>query len=99
MNYKALQIENEGLKTTNWSLQEQLMNALDQIAQLQRIIYGRKSERFVPVDNQLNLFSGQMEGEQQKEEVKTQQIPSHERKVKKSKHKGRTLTRIIHGIP
>ncbi len=109
MNYKALQIENEGLKTTNWSLQvsirdlkestkeilfakeEQLQNALDQITQLQRIIYGRKSERFVYADNQLNLFSGQVELEQPNEEVKTQQIPSHERKVKKSKHKGRTL--------
>ena len=71
--------------------EEKLLNALDQIEQLKRIIYGRKSERFVPEDNQLNLFSGQVENKEADSEVQRQQIPAHERKVKKSLHKGRTL--------
>jgi len=96
MNYEALKAENEALKVmidqlnaTLLSYEEKLQNALDQIAQLQRIIYGRKSERFVPQNNQLNLFSGTVD--ENKSEVTTQQIKGHERKVKKSKHKGRQL--------
>lgn len=71
--------------------EEKLQNALDQITQLQRIIYGKKSERFVPSENQLNLFSGQVEQKTEGSEVQSQQIKAHERKVKKSNHKGRTL--------
>jgi transposase len=104
LKVRILELENNYLKTINAHKEEliklnkrhiseleQLRNALDQIEQLKRIIYGRKSERFVGVDNQLNLFSGQVENKEADSEVQHQQIPAHERKVKKSKHKGRTL--------
>lgn len=92
---KELQLSIIDLKKSMQELlfakEEQLQNAQDQIAQLNRIIYGRKSERFVAVDNQLNLFSGQVEQKPEGDETQSQQIKAHERKVKKSKHKGRTL--------
>jgi len=92
VKYEALQVENIALKAANHEYKEQLQNAIDRIAQLERIIYGRKSERFVPVDNQLNLFSGEIEDSDPKEQLaQTQQIKAHQREVRKSKHKGRQL--------
>jgi len=106
MDYKELQAENEELRAKNIELEnkllsirkeihltyeEKLQNALDQIAQLQRLIYGRKSERFVPNENQLNIFTSQVEQEDKDSGQQTQQVKAHERKVKKSNHKGRTL--------
>lgn len=79
------------LESTVLTYEEKFQNALDQIEQLKRIIYGRKSERFVPEDNQLNLFSEQTESVQNKKEEKIQQISAHERKVKNKNHKGRSL--------
>ncbi len=92
MKYEALQAENIALKAAISEYKEQLQNAMDQIAQLRRVIYGRKSERFVPDDNQLNLFSGKIEDSDPKEQLtQTQQIKAHQREVRKSKHKGRQL--------
>lgn len=62
----------------------------DQIAQLQRIIFGRKSERFVYQDNQLNLFgNGELEVSEVPQLVETT-IPTHTRKINKN-HPGRSL--------
>lgn len=97
MNHEALQAQNAKYKALiqqqNKAIklyEEKLQNALDQIAQLQRIIYGSKSERFVPADNQLNLFSDLVD-DKKEEAVQTQHIKAHQREVKKSKHKGRQL--------
>ena len=97
MNYEALQAQNAEYKALIQQqnkvmklYEEKLQNAMDQIAQLQRIIYGAKSERFVPVDNQLNLFSDLL-NDKKEDELQTQQIKAHQRELKKSKHKGRQL--------
>jgi hypothetical protein len=74
-------------------LQESLMILQDQVAQFQRMIFGRKSERFVAdLLNYPNLFSHLEEEQIAKEQVQKEQkkiIPAHERKV--SNHKGRQL--------
>jgi len=103
VKYEALLAENTQQKATIKQLEEtldrvtkmheeKLQNTLDQIAQLQRLVYGRKSERFVASDNQLNLFSDKIDNSVSKEqEVQSLQVKAHKREVKKSKHKGRQL--------
>ncbi len=72
-----------------------IANLNDQIAQLKRMIYGRKSERFVSELNplQLNLFNSEGQCDTSKDEEQAQEetteISAHKRK--KTKHKGRTL--------
>ncbi len=76
-----------------------ILKLTDQIAQLQRMIYGRKSERFIPEpSNELNLFSHLSEttttlddDSTNQEEKKEESTLIAEHKRNKSKHKGRSL--------
>ena len=70
-------------------LSQEILTLKDQLAQLKRMIFGKKSERFVYADNQLNLFTGQVDQKQEAE--KTVEVPSHKRKVKNKNHPGRSL--------
>jgi transposase len=82
MNYEALFAENLELKATILQLQFQL-------AQLQKLIFGAKSERFVPTTsdvNQLNLF-GDIPVDDTITELE-KQIITYDRKTPK-KHEGR----------
>jgi len=84
----------ENLKLLTQQAEEQRQQIIvlkDQVAQLQRMIFGRKSERFVYEDNQLNLFGNE-------EEVLESEVPllvqttiaAHSRKINKN-HSGRSL--------
>lgn len=74
-------------------MQQNIIDLSYQVEKLQRMLFGKKAERFVsaPYDGP-NLFSG-LESEQspqlQAEPVTVTHVPAHERK--KTNHKGRTL--------
>lgn len=81
--------ELEASKLIIIELKEQNMILQDQLAQLQRMVFGKKSERFIYADKQINLFSGEVEEQQEKEKEIT--VPSHTRKAKNENHPGRNL--------
>jgi len=85
----ALLTENTQLKAQVEAFTQQILMLQDQVAQLQRMLYGRKSERFIYQDNQLSLFD---DASTPKEEVQVQHttIPAHKRKINKN-HPGRNL--------
>ena len=98
-SYDSMKIGYDGLKQNYDSMkleyEEQILNLHHQLALLQKLIYGKKSERFIAdQSNQPNLFSTPQEDEQVKEEEKEAVVPqtkqvSYERKI--SNHKGRQL--------
>jgi len=95
MNHDALIAEYQvNLERKNAEIQQQasiIAELSHHIAQLQKLIYGRKSERFIPnADiNQLNIF-GDAEPLSQPEETPKEYI-TKQRVKKKSDHKGRQL--------
>lgn len=75
--FKHLSDQNEKLLSENQYLKQQL-------DELKRLIFGSKSERFIPADDsQLSLF----EQEKKKEEVKTEEINYTRKKAEKEKQK------------
>jgi transposase len=75
--FNAISQQNEKLLSENQYLKQQL-------DELKRLIFGSKSERFVPTDDaQLSLF----EQEKIKEEVKTEEISYSRKKAEKDKQK------------
>lgn len=82
MNKGAILAENRQLK-------EQILTLQDQLAQLQRMVFGRKSERFVYQENQLNLFGNDEVELSEVPQVETT-IPTHTRRINKN-HPGRSL--------
>jgi transposase len=108
MNYEAIIAEQstqimaltESYESMRLSYEEQILNLKHQIALFQKLIYGKKSERFIPdQSNQPNLFSILHQEEAMKEEeviAPTKQV-SYERKV--SNHKGRQLLSSCSHLP
>lgn len=100
MNYEAI-IAQQSTQITDltqcyesmkMNYEEQILNLKHQLSLLQKLIYGKKSERFIPdQSNQPNLFSILNQEEPVKEEEVIQQTKqvSYEKKV--SNHKGRQL--------
>ncbi len=84
-------LENLKLRTRQIEEQSQQIVVLkDQIAQLQRMIFGSKSERFVYEDNQLSLFgNNQEELESEVPLFEQRTIATHTRKINKN-HPGRS---------
>ncbi len=85
-------LENLKLRTRQVEQQsQQIMELKDQVAQLQRMIFGSKSERFVYEDNQLNLFGDDQEVLESEAPVLVQTtISAHTRKINKN-HPSRSL--------
>ena len=81
-------VDKEAILAENKQFKEQILILQDQLAQLQRMIFGRKSERFVYEDTQLNLFGNEEEVEDPQLEEKT--VAAHTRKINKN-HPGRSL--------
>ncbi|MCB9352726.1 MAG: transposase [Lewinellaceae bacterium] len=75
-------------------LESEIQDLKQRIAWFERMMFGRKSERFVPdeeVEGQLRMAFGAEQGQEVEETVK-QMIAAHERKVppkKENAHKGR----------
>ena len=80
----------ESLIAENKQFKEQILILQDQLAQLQRMIFGRKSERFVYQENQLNLFGNDEVDQSESPQLVETTIPTHTRKVNKN-HPGRSL--------
>ena len=63
-------------------LEGELADVKAQLAELQRLIFGRKSERYIPSENgQMSLFDGQKDEEGPVEAPVVQQV-SYEREAK-----------------
>lgn len=92
MNYEAIIAENSHYKAQNEVLSQQVIDLKYQLDKLQRMLFGRKSERFIsaPIP-EANLFSHLEDPVviPQQVAIETSHIPAHDRK--KSSHKGRTL--------
>jgi len=69
---------------------QRVMMLQDQIAQLQRMIFGRKSERFVYEQNQLSLFGNDEVELNEVFQTGQTTIAAHTRKINKN-HPGRSL--------
>lgn len=95
MNYEVVIAQKDAeLAQKDAAIQQQaarIEELAHQIAQLQKLIYGRKSERFIPnVDTaQLNIF-GELQSTDVAVEVEKETI-TYDRSKKKSTHKGRQL--------
>ena len=95
MNYEAIIAQKDAeIAQKDVAIQHQaarIEELAHQIAQLQKMIYGRKSERFIPeVDtNQLNIFGDVVPVEPPSETQK--ETITYQREKKKSDHKGRQL--------
>lgn len=90
MGMKSVKAENEALKAENAQLKFRL-------EQLERLIFGRASERFVPAQaplEQLNMFAaGQQGGQAEEEPPSIKETIVYERNKPKAKpHPGRTLS-------
>ena len=91
----------EELIKENLFLKIELAKKEDQIAQLQRLIFGRKSERFIPTTpntDQLNLFEEVPLPTLAASETEKEKI-TYERKKKQSDHKGRQLLSGCQHLP
>ena len=76
---------------------DELLSLSDQLAELKRIIFGSKSERFVPlVDNQLGLF-GELVSPDDKEQEKVEISYSRSKSNKEKNHplRGEVIKHII----
>ena len=71
-------------------LQYENLYLKDQVAQLKRMIFGKKNERFIYEDNQLNIFDELASTETEKKETAEIEVPAHKRKANKN-HPGRSL--------
>ena len=81
----------EALLQRNRVLEEQILILQDQLAQLSRMIFGRKSERFVYEENQLSLFGNEEDlAEAEAPQLVETKIGAHTRKINKN-HPGRSL--------
>ena len=81
LSYEELLHENSLLKEQNISLKDQISYFKHQIDELKRLIFGRKSERFIAVsDNQLSLFDV---SEDKSNETEVEQEISYKRKSKR----------------
>lgn len=84
---KILNLRNQQVE----EFSQKILMLQDQVAQLQRMIFGRKSERFVYQDNQLNLFGNDQEVlESEVPQLAQTTIAAHTRKSNKN-HPGRSL--------
>ncbi|MBK9256599.1 MAG: transposase [Saprospiraceae bacterium] len=103
MNYEVVIAQKDAeiaLKDTEIRQQTARIEELaHQIAQLQKLFYGRKSERFIPqVDAaQLNIFGNQVDQQVLVEEQK--ETITYDRSKKKSDHKGRQLLAGCEHLP
>ena len=81
----------EALLQRNKVLEEQILILQDQLVQLNRMVFGRKSERFVYEENQLSLFGNEdgLAAVETPQLVETT-IATHNRKINKN-HPGRSL--------
>lgn len=71
-----------------------------QLNELRRMIFGSKSERFVPVSNgQLNMFDSEQEVLSDVEQQELEQVTIEKHTRKKSKHKGRSLIAGLSHLP
>lgn len=92
--------ESESITIIN-DLRKQLQDKVDQIEQLKRLIYGRKSERFVPLTghpDQLSLFEDNNTIEASTV-TSQKEIITYEREKKKSAHAGRRLLENCGHLP
>jgi hypothetical protein len=82
MNHESLIAENEALIAKNRDLTLKIADLSHQLEQLKKLIYGRKSERFIPAvdSNQLSLFGDVVAVEQ--EEAPAKETITYERAKK-----------------
>jgi len=104
MNHEALIAEKEALiiqkDKENRALALKIADLTHQLEQLKKLIYGRKSERFIPANpnsNQLSLFDD-IEVVQQTASAEKETI-TYERNKKQSEHKGRQLLASCAHLP
>lgn len=84
--YQKLISDNQNKEIANQKLQTQLLYLQQELAKLKRMLFGSKSERFVPTDsNQLSLA---IDIEEQVPEVKTEDISYTRHKKQESKQVG-----------
>lgn len=103
MNYEAIIAEKDQIikayEDKFAQMQQQNFDLKYQLAKLQRMIFGHKSEKFVAAPYNIpNLFSALEEDQEQQQAEEqipqTEQVPAYERK--KSNHKGR---RLLENLP
>ena len=112
MNMEALIVENTHLKAENLELKsttkalaEQLLNIQDQLAKMQRMVFGQSRERFISsvIPDQLNLFSTSNTDEHNEPDtaapVPVEQISYERRKAQKTDHHGRQLLSKCRHLP
>jgi transposase len=99
MNHESLIAENEALLSQVRDLTLKIADLSHQLEQLKKLIYGRKSERFIPAvsSNQLSLFGDVVAVEQ--EEAPAKETITYERTKKQSEHKGRQLLASCSHLP
>jgi len=98
-------VSNEELLVENRAQKLQILELKNQLAELKRLVFGRKSERFIPAQNladqQGNLFSKlnieNTTSEKKEPQAEQVVVPAHTRK--KSNHKGRTLLAKLSHLP
>ena len=77
-NTKNIEKENQYLKAQLEKLQFERDEFKRQLDELKRMIFGKKSERFVHVDKaQLELFEQQPAEQEEESEKQTNRIPEH----------------------
>jgi len=95
----------EELLAVNRTQKLQILDLKNQLSELKRMVFGRKSERFIPAqdlaDQQGNLFSKpnieNTTSEKNEPQAEQVVVPAHTRK--KSNHKGRTLLAKLSHLP
>lgn len=89
MNYEAIIAQKDDEIR---QLSEKISELTHHIAMLEKHIFGRKTEKFIPTPdpNQLSLFDVQEYQKEEKAEVDKQTV-TYEREKKKSRHNGRQL--------
>lgn len=90
---KELLIENQRLNFENTDLK-------DQLNYLRRMIFSKKSERFVPALNgQLDIFNTDLANQQSEQAQEIQEVIIEKHSRKKTKHKGRSLIAGLSHLP